>query len=176
MSWAARTPTYLWVARTICLPQCLFPSEGRAPWAHPVYRGQTAHPDRGYGASIPPTRSQEAALVSGSFPFGPHPAAAPPPPCLREANTHGPRSQVPGCLPALCEPCSLTPSHFSLLFPGRSKEAAVESQWLFVLAWELSPQTRGISARTRNGADLASASMLWGPGRRNLPHLRAHGV
>lgn len=38
----------------------------------------------------------------------------------------------------------------------------MQSQWVFVLAQDLNPQTRGISARTGHGADLATASSLWG--------------
>lgn len=39
----------------------------------------------------------------------------------------------------------------------------MQSQWVFVLAQELNSQTRGISARTGHGADLATASSLvWG--------------
>lgn len=48
-------------------------------------------------------------------------------------------------------------------FPGRSQEAILQSQRVFALAQEWTPPTRGISARTGHGADLAMAfSPLWG--------------
>lgn len=79
-----------------------------------------------------------------------------------------PWGRTPGSVHALMVHLGLSrhlcwdPGCLYSLFPGRSQEAILQSQRVFVLAQERNPQTRGISARTGHGADLAMASSpLW---------------
>lgn len=73
-----------------------------------------------------------------------------------------PRSD-PGSAPALVAPPCCPPGHCAAppvsLYPSpEPREAAEQSQRVCVLAQQRNPQTRGISARTGHGADLAPAA------------------
>lgn len=140
------------------------PGVGR--WASCRNRGDKVAPGPSHGASM-------GGLLPGATPSPPSPPSwAPfrklsrPSPAVWGTGRGAP-ALTPGSMCALVVPgCSSGQPAAPWLSAHCSRKAAGssrQSQRVCVLAQQLNPQTRGISARTGHGADLATASLqLWG--------------
>ncbi|XP_038513495.1 skin secretory protein xP2-like isoform X1 [Canis lupus familiaris] len=114
------------------------------------------------GETPAPLRTPGRPLRAAATPAWPSPELRRPSPAAWVMTGGRPRSD-PGSAPALVTPPCCSSGHRAAppvsLYPSpEPREAAEQSQRVCVLAQQRNPQTRGISARTGHGADLAPAA------------------